>query len=445
MDIIICGAGEVGRHAAEVLVARDNSITIIDTDRARLAQVGDTLDVRTLAGDCSQARVLLEAGAASADLVLATTSKDDVNLITASVAKGLGTRKAIARVHQSDYFEGRDFNYEKHFSIDRLICPEYSTAVAIGQTLRNPGALAIENFARGQIEMQQIPVSREADALGIPLAQLRLPKGTRLAAVVRKQGAFVPAADTVVEPGDSVVLVGDPAHFPVARRMFHDDKFGRRRVVIMGGPPMAVWLCRALKNRNISIRLFETNRQRAQELARELDWVTVLQADPTDRTVFEDERVGDADAFVALAHDEENILGCLLAKSAGVRQAVAVVEQSKYLHVLKRLGIDKPFSPRAVAVREIERAIDERPLTQLASLAEGEVDVYRVRIKAESDVVGLPLREVKLSPNWMLAAIQRNGAIHVPGAQDVIQVGDTLLVVGRHGKEEALRKVLDLR
>jgi len=445
MNVIICGAGEVGRHAAEVLAAKGHKVTVIDQDGGRITPIEESIDIRSIVGNCATADVLRQAGAAAADLVLATTSVDEVNTLAASIAKGLGAAKTIARVHHPEFFEGKDFDYAAHFSIDRLICPEYSTALAIAETLRNPGAMAIEIFARGQIEMQQMPVARTADAVGKALIDLRLPKGTRVAGIIRSEGAFIPEAKSVIQPGDSIILVGDPAHFPAARKFFHDDKTGRRRVVIMGGPPMAEWLCRVLRDRNFSIRLFETDRAHAEALAEKLDGVTVVHGDPTDRELFEDERIAEADAFVALAHDEENILGCLLAKSAGVKLPIAVVERAKYAHLLKRIGIDRSFSPRAVAVREIERVIDEGPLLRMASVAEGVIDVYRVRVGENSSVIGRPLSEIKLTPHWMLAAIQRDGQAHVPGAADDIRAGDLLMVIGKHGKEDTLRKMFHAR
>ena len=442
MDIIICGAGETGSHAAEELAARGADITVVDRDAARLRAIEDRLDVATYTGNCAQADVLIEARAARADLLVAATDSDEVNLLCASIAKGVGARKTIARVHHRAFFEERAFAYQEHLGIDRLICPEYSTALAIARTLRNPGALAIEGFARGRIEMQEFPVSRHAPAIGKPLRDLVLPRGTRLAVITRKGGSFIPDAESSIEQGDNVILAGDAAVFQEARRLFHDEKGGRRRVVIMGGPPMAVWLCRALKDRDFAIRLFETDRARAEELAHKLEWVTVLNADPTDRSVFEDENLAQADVFLALLEDDEhNILGCAWAKSMGVAYASAVVHRRTYMHLLPHVGIDRAFSPRQVAVKEIELVADESGLRHLASLAEGIIDVYRVRVGESSEVVGRPLREIKLTPNWILTAIQHDADVRVPRADDTISAGDTLLVVGRHGREGTLKKL----
>ncbi len=442
MKVIICGAGQVGQHAAEVLAAAGHQITVVDTEPRRVATIEDTMDVRTLVGNAANADVLREAGGAEADMVIAATFSDEINLLTASVGRGVGARKSIARVHHSAYFDERGLDYCRHFQIDQLICPEYTAALAIASTLRNPGALAIETFARGRVEIQEVRVSARATAVGKSLPELGLPRGMLLAAVTRSHEAFVPNASTVIEPGDTVVLVGNAEVFETGMRKFQAEDHGRMHVAIMGGPSMGVWLCRALHRRKFSIRLFETDRERAEELAEKLDWVTVLQADPTDVTVFEEEGLADVDAFVGLVadDDEHNILGCAWAKSMGVKTALTVVQSPTYLYLLRQIGIDHAFTPRILAAREIIGALAERPMESIASLAEGTINVYRVEVPKTAEVVGRPLRELRLLPQGMIAAIQHDGRTSVPTADDVIHPGDTVLLIGRQESENALRR-----
>lgn len=442
MNIIVCGAGQVGSHTAEVLGAAGHNITVVDINPARLRAIEESMDVATCAGNSAAADILRRAGCERADLVVAATNMDEVNLLSASIAKGIGAGKSIARVHHSAYFAHRGLNYQDHLNIDWLICPEFSTSSAIARTLRNPGALAMEDFAQGTIEVQEFPVGRKASAVGKSLANLTLPARARLAAITRGGQPFLPESTTTIEQGDIVILVGNTDIFETARKVFHSEKTRRTRIVIMGGPPMAVWLCRALHTKDFSIRLFEVDADRAAELAEKLEWVTVLQADPTDRSVFDEEHVDQADAFVALLDDDEhNILGCAWAKSLGVKDAIAVVQRPNYMHLLSSVGIDKPFSPRRVAVKEIEHILDDNPLRRMSSLAEGYIDVYRVRVGEKSEVVGKRLRDVKLTPNWMIAVLQRGGDSRVPTADDRIEAGDTLQVIGRHGEEGTLRQI----
>ena len=442
MNIIICGAGQVGTYAAEFLAKADHDITVVDSNPSRLKTIADTMDVATCAGNAAQAEVLREAGGADADLVVAATDRDEVNLLAATVAKAIGTAKTIARVHHSSFFSNRGLDYEKHLGIDRLICPEYSTAQAIASQLRNPGALAVENFARGAILMQQLPVAKDAPAIGKPLAQLALKTGTRLAAITRGGEAFIPDASSTVQSGDYVILVGNKRAFQEARKLFHDDKLGRRRVVIMGGTAMAVWLCRTLHDRNFSIRLFEINRQRAEELAEKLDWVTVIQADPTDQSVADEEKLGQADAFVALRnHEEANIIASVLAISLGVTHAFAVVRSASYTRLGSHIGVDNTFNPAEEAGKEIERTLEERPLHKMSTLAGGVADAYLVRVNIKGEVVGKRLKDIKLSPNWIVAAIRRGDKAWVPGADDMLEVGDTALLIGKRGAEKQLKKL----
>lgn len=446
MNVIIAGAGEVGTHLAEVLAASGRNITIIDKEPGRLADLDDSLDVRTLAGNCCNADVLREAGVDSVNAALvAATNSDELNLLCAAVGKGVGAGKAIARVHHSAYFDQRGLDYAEHFNIDRLICPEYSTALAIASTLRNPAALAIENFASGQIEVQEFPVPAEAQAVGKTLVELSLPPGVRLAAIRRGSTASLPMATSTIQAGDVVILVGNTEVFGDGRRMFQEKMPGRRRIVVMGGPSMGVWLCRSMRDRQFSIRLFETDRQRAEELADKLDWVTVVCADPTDVTVFEEERIAEADAFVGLSMDDEhNILGCAWAKSSGIPQVITVVNRPRYVPLIARVGIDHAFSPRSVAAQKIGRMLDESPLLRISSLAKGVIDVYRVQVGPTAEALGQPLRKLPLSPDWMIAATMHQNQVRVPTADDMVHAGDIVTVIGRSGQEAKLKKIFGI-
>ena len=444
MNIVICGAGHVGRHAAEVLVSTDHRVTVIDQDGAALRAIQDTLDAATLHGSCSEPRVLMDAGVAKADLVVAATNHDEVNLLAATLAKGLGAKSVVARVHHKAFFENRVFDYASHLGIDRLICPEFVTAQAIARNLRNPGAIAIESFARGKIEMQEFPVPGDSPVLGRTLSSLRLPPKTRLVGISRSHFVFLPRADSVIEPGDVVILLSDKEHFDAALDVFGNKAASsRRRVVIMGGPAMAVWLCRALKSRRFSLRVFEENPVRAEELAEKLDWVTVVNADPIDAGVFVEEAIGHADMFIALTNDDErNILGSAWVKSKGIKQTIAVVQRPHYAHLLEHVGIDKAFSPRITAVGEILNVLERRGLRRITTLAEGVLDVFRARVERGSPIVDRPLKDVPELNSWVIVAVEHGEDVSVPTAETRVQAGDTLLAVGPHGTDTQLAELL---
>jgi len=443
MNIIICGAGDVGRHTAEVLAPAGHGVTVIDQKRAKLDILDEVLDVRSLQGNGTQAEVLLEAGAAGADVFIAATNIDEVNLLSASVAKAVGAKKCIARVHHSTYFDKRGLDYETHLGIDQLICPEATTANAIAAALRSPGAIAIESFARGRIEMQTLPVSRDARAVGKQLQELALPNA-RLAAIEHEGQAAIPIATTRVAAGDVVTLIGDSESFEKVRQQFDTSAGKRLRVIIIGGSTQGVWLCRALKGRNYSVRLFEQNKERAVELSEKLGWVTILNADVIQTEALQDERIDLADAFVAASEeDENNILAAARAKSMGAKMAIAVLQRGTYLHLIKHVGIDRAFSPREQAVTEIMRRLDEGPVRELATIAEDVAELYEVRVSAAATaVIDQPLKQAasKLPPRCLIVAVQRGDRVFVPTGDDEVRARDTLVVVGPTGQKRALRK-----
>jgi trk system potassium uptake protein TrkA len=443
MNILICGAGEVGRHAAEVLSAEGANITIIDSDADKLARLDDSMDVRSLRGNGTQAEVLIEAGCEKADVFLAATNIDEINLLSAAVASAIGAQRTIARVHHSSFYEQRGLDYDTALGIDHLVCPEHATALAIAQTLRAPGALALERFAHDQIEMQQIVVSSKAPAVGKPLVALDLPARARIAMIERGESVFIPNGQTQIHADDIITMVADTDVFAQACKLLHSDAAKRKHVIILGGTSMGVWLCRALRSQRFAVRLIEADRARAEELAIKLDWVTVLRADAADVSLLEDERIDQVDAFVALTDDDEhNVLAAAHAKSQGAKTVVAVQQRRNYMHLLDYVGIDEAFSPAVTAVDAIKELTNDRAFRHLATLARGVVDVFEVRVRAAAkEVIGKPLKDLNLPLKTIIGAIQRDGVAHVPGADDVIEDADTVVLIGPESVTKDLKRL----
>jgi len=443
MQVLVCGAGEVGAYAARVLAEAGNEVVVIDRDASRLEVIEQTMDVGTLAGNAMDAEVLVEAGAAHAGLLVAATNLDEVNLLAASAAKGVGTKRTIARVHHRVYFERRGLDYARHLGIDHLVCPEYATASVIAEVLRNPAALAVERFARGEIEVQQLPVSEGAPATRAPLRELALPEAVRVAAVERDGIVALPEAETRFRPGDVVTVAGEVAAFEKARRLFRTEADREHRTLVMGGSTQGVWLCRALVSREAIVRLYEPRADRAQELADKLRDVTVVQLNPMDPDSELEEPIRPDDAFVAVTEeDEQNILAAALAKKRGARVSIAVVQRSTYLHMIETVGVDHAFSPRVTAVNEIQQLIVEGPFRRLTSMPGGAVEVYEIRVPAEAEaVVDRSLAAIGFPARTLVVAIQRGKKVRVPGAEDRIEAGDICLLIGRADSEKKLRKL----
>ena len=442
MNIIIAGAGEVGGHAAEVLSAAGHNVTIIDRSVDRLRQLSDTLDLRTLVGYCTHFDVLREAGAEKCDLLIAATHVDEINLLAASVARAAGVKKAIVRVHHTANFSLRRTPYARQLGIDELICPEYSTALAIARSIRNPGSIALEEFAGGKLLMQRFRVGEKAPAIGKKLADVVLPPSTRLATVERNGVSSIAKADTTILEGDFITLIGATKTFDSARKLFDKGKQKRIDIAIMGDTTTASWLCRAFRSRVFSVRLFVDSRERAEEFSEKLSHVTVLGADPTEYTTFSDEHIEQANTFIAATDDDErNILACALAKTFGVARSVAVVQRTKYLDLVPHMRIDQAFSPRSVAVKAVQHLIDTGPIHSLAVFADDKAEVYEIRPSKRAKVLGQDLRNIKLPAHAMIAAIRRGNDVYIPGADDQVAAGDAILVIGPRGVEADLRKL----
>ena len=442
MNVIIAGAGEVGGHAAEVLSAAGHSVTVIDVSAERLRSLDDTLDVRTLVGHCAHFGVLHEAGVERCDLMIATTQVDEINLLAAALAKAAGTRKTIVRVHHTANFALRGMPYAEQLGIDELICPEHLTSLAIARTFRNPGFIALEEFGRGKLLMQRFAVADGAPAVGKKLSEVSLPTNTRVATVESSAGYAIAHADTAVVTGDFVTLIGASGAFESARKLFSKGKEKRQNIAIMGETTTAVWLCRAFKSKIFGVRLFVEGRERAEELSEKLTYVTVIEADPTDAATFTDEHIEKTDAFIAVTDDDErNILACAQAKALGVPCSVAVVQRTKYLHLFPHVGIDHAFCPRAVAVKAIQPLIDVGPIRSLAVFAEDAAEVYELRPSKRAKILGHELRNIKLPTQAMIAAIRRGDDAYVPGADDQVMTGDTILVIGPRGIADDLVKM----
>ena len=447
MNVIVCGAGEVGRHAASVLTAAGHDITIIDKNLNRLRAIEEALDVRVLHGNGTHAESLAQAGCRDADVMIAATQEDETNLLSASVSKKVGARMSIARVHHRAYFNPQELDYAKHLGIDHLVCPEYTTAEAIAQFLRNPSALAVERFAKGTIEMQQLPVDRGAPAVGARLSDIELPESVLLTAIERQGQPFLPDAETVVHADDVVTLVGEVAVFGRAVRKFHTRQPTRRNVIVFGGSPQGVWLSRVLKGRHFTLRLFEPNRDRAEELAAKLDWVTVYRIDPTDEETAGQERIGEADTFVSVTgDDEQNILAAAYAKNhLGANRSIVVVKRPTYRRLIETIGVDRAFSPRETAVREIQRLLARSSVQQLSSFAGGIAKILELRVEARARrILQKPLAEIPFPDRTLVIAIQRKGRVWVPGAQDLIKAGDTCVVIVPSDRERQIKQLFEV-
>ena len=442
MEIIILGAGTVGTSIAETLCHCDVSVTLVDRDPAQLSRAGETLDVQALEGDACSAATLFKAGVLGADLCMAVTGRDEVNLVAASVARAMGAGRTVARIFDPNFREYSTFDYQRHFAVDRLLSLEYLTAIELAKALNAPGLQAVENFARGGVQVQEVAVDDDSKIVGQSLRELSLPSQVR-AGLIDREGRppFIPGADDRIETGDHVILVGAEKAIEEARELMERRRFvTRQQVAIAGGGEVGYHLARSLSRTRFDVRILEANPKRAEFLAEKLPDVLVLNADSTRRADLLESRVPEIDTFIAaMGHDEDNIVCGVEAKELGAERTLCVVRRPDYANVLQKLGIDKAVSPREVMAREVTGMVVTSPVLARSTLVDGEAEVCELEVLPGAAVEDRTLKELAFE-KALVAALSSEGFVKVPGPDDKLTAGCTAIVLTQR---EATEPVID--
>ena len=431
MRIVILGAGTVGTSIAEMLCQHRHSVAVVDHDPAVTRRVNEELDVRVITGSAAQSSVLFQAGMLGADLCLAVTGSDEGNMVAASVAKAMGARRAIARVYAPVFRDLSTFDYQRHFGIDRLLSLEHLSAMELARGIRHPDSVTVENFARGELEMQETVITRNGSAVGVPLKDLEFPKGVRIGSITREGKLSIAGAEDKIEVGDRISLIGTRENIDDAKEMFEVEPPRKLRVVIAGGGETGYHLARVVEGRRCGVVLMETDRDRCDFLAAHLKHTTVVNADAQRQVNLDEERVGSTDVFVACTgDDEDNIMACVEAAELGAKTILAIVHRPDYANVVGKLGIDHAVSPREVVAKQILGFLNTGPVISRVPLSVGGgVDVLEIEVVKGAAAAGRPLAEVKFPPLCLIAAVIHENYVKVPGASDHLVPGDTVVAL----------------
>jgi len=431
MRIVVLGAGTVGTSIADLLCRHRHSVTVVDHDPANTRRVNDELDVRAVTGSAAQSSILFQADMLGADLCLAVTGSDEVNMVAASIAKAMGARRSVARVYAPVFRDLSTFDYQRHFQIDRLLSMEHLSAMELARAIRHPDSSAVENFARGEVEMQEIAVVDETSSVGVPLKELKLSPGVRVGSIYRNGKLSIAGALDHVAVGDYITLIGTREDIDQAKSLFQREPPPKKGVVIAGGGETGYHLARVLEGRRFAVLLMETDRGRCEFLATHLKHATVVNADVKRRATLEEERIGSADVFVACTgDDEDNIMACVEARELGAKMIMAIVGRPDYANVVGKLGIDHTVSPREVIAKQVLGFLNTGPVIASSPLAKG----GNIEIKEISVLEGAPITEhvlanLDLPTECLIAAVIRENYVQVPGADDRLSPGDTVVVL----------------
>lgn len=431
MRIVVLGAGTVGTSIADMLCQERHSVTVVDHDPTHTRRVNDELDVRVVTGSAAQSSALFQAGIFDADLCLAVTGSDEVNMIAASMAKAMGARRTVARVYAPVFRDLSTFDYQRHFNIDRLLSMEHLSAMELARGIRHPDSVAVENFARGELEMQEMVIVDETAATKVPLKELELPHGVRIGSISRGGVTSIAGANDRVAVGDRITIIGSREDVDEVKEQFQREQPPKKGVVIAGGGETGYHLARVLEGRRLAVLLIEADRQRCEFLAAHLKYATVVNGDAKRRASLEEERVGSADVFVACAgDDEDNIMACVEARELGAEETMAIVSRPDYANVVGKLGIKPAVSPREVIAKQVLGFLNTGAVISRTPLSKGgNIEILEIEVLEGAPVTEHVLAKLDLPSQCLIAAVMRESYVMVPGADDRLAAGDTVVAL----------------
>ena len=431
MKIHLIGAGEVGRHMAFRLSGDGHDIVLIEQNEVLVHDLEGQLDAKVMLGDGCSPNFLAESGIGECELFLALTSCNNANLVSSAMAKKLGAKKTICRVHPSLQREEWLFDFKREFHADHLFSSERLSAIELAKFICNPASVVVEEIARGKIELQQIEVDPDSKAVDKTLQDLRPPDRVRIAAITRHGQSFIPRADSTIQVDDRLTLFGEPRKLRELTSQLQPNRMepSKQNVVIFGGGEYGYALAQMLESWNCRTRIFEKDRDRAQILAESLESTSVINVDATSLVELQEEQIGDADFFVAAStNDEDNVMTCLQAHSLGAKRCLTLIHRADYADAIsangEHLGIMAAVSPREATRLDLMRFVTSDRFHIFKQLDEGEI--IEMAIPEKSCVVGRKVSEIPWPAGTVVVALVRDQSAIVPGAEDVVEAGQNL-------------------
>ncbi|MHB0776657.1 Trk system potassium transporter TrkA [Halomonas sp. WWR20] len=435
MKIIILGAGQIGRSLAEHLSHEENDITVVDIDAGRLQRLQDRLDLRTVKGTASYPMVLRQAGAEDADLLVAVTSSDEINMIACQVAHTLfRTPTKIARVRASAYWNRKGLFSGDAIPIDVLISPEQVVTDYIRRLIEYPGALQVVDFANGLARLVAVKAYYGGPLVGQELGFLRrhMPNiDTRVAAIYRRDRPIIPRGDTVIEADDEVFFIAARKDIRTVMNELRKAERGYRRIVIAGGGNIGERLARTLEHDH-HVKLVEHNLDRCVALAERLDRTVVLHGSATSKQLLQEENIEDCDVFCAVTNDDEdNIMASMLAKRLGAKKVMTLINDVSYVDLVQGREIDIAISPQQATIGGLLTHIRRGDFANIHSLRHGAAEAVEAIAHGDtssSRVVGRAIGEIELPSGTTIGAIVRGREVLIAHHDVVVKSGDHVIL-----------------
>ena len=450
LQIVIIGCGKVGRTLIEQLSKEGHDITIIDKNPQKIQDITSLYDIMGVCGNGASFRIQREAGIEDADLIIAVTESDELNLLCCTVAKQSTSCAAIARVRTPDYND--DINYlREKLGLALIINPELEAAKEISRILYLPVALEVNSFANGQADMIKfkIPTGNILDGMYLSDIRNKVTYGILICAVERDGEVYIPSGNFQLKGGDTISFVGTRQQSNIFLEAIGFDTKQVKSTMIIGGGKAAYYLAQRLLRKGISVKIIENDLTRCEELSELLPDAIIINGDGTDEDLLREEGLSDVESFVPLTGiDEENIMLTLHAKQVSTAKVITKINRITFHNVINQLDLGSVIYPRHITSEAIiayvraKQASKDRNIETLYHMFDSRVEAIEFLVDEDSLATNIPLKDLKLKDNLLLSFISRNGEIYIPGGNDSLQKGDTVMIVTTHSGFNDLTDIL---
>mgnify|MGYP003563272907 CR=1 FL=1 len=450
MKVVIVGAGEVGFHIASRLALENKDVVVIDSDPLALKRLSESIDVQTIAGSGSSPAVLEAASIREAEIMLAVTDSDEVNLVACLVADTLSpSTKKLARLRGADFDRYHDAFKTSAPHIDTVINPDVEVVRTIERLMSVPGAVDVGEFADGQIKFVGVYLDSGSRLAGVRLSELPdvlQDERPLIAAIVRDDRLVIPKGDNHLRAGDLVYFISEEKNLFKHLSIFDKHATPVKRILIIGGGRIGFRLAKRLETMSIACKIIEKRAAQCDFLAEQLDRTVVLHGDGSDQSLLVEENIQDTDLVVTLTSDEEtNILASLLAKRLGAKKTITQINKFSYFSLMSAIGIEQVVSPRLSAINTILQHIRRGKVLSAISIKGEEGEVMEALALPTSDIVSKPLKKISFPKGSMVAGIIRKETIIIPGGDSVIEPDDRIIIFATREAIPGVEKILAVK
>lgn len=446
MKIIVIGAGKVGYNLASNLSKENHDVIVIDNDQEVINKADENLDVFCIKGNGVSTHILEDARVHHADLLIAVTNSDEVNMVCCLTGKKLGAAKTIARIRDPEYAQELSMLKEE-IGLDMVINPELAAAEEIAKSLSYPAAVNVESFAKDRVKMVELKVTSDMPIVGIKLKDLagKIPSTVLIGVVTRNGEVIVPNGEFEILIDDFIYVLGDSYGIAGFFKGWgqHIKKIGN--VMIVGAGRITFYLTKLLHNLGARVKIIEIDTKICNEFAELLPNALIINGDGTEEEFLQSENIGEMDVFISLTGmDEENLISALIAKQNGAKRVVSKISRINYMSVINKLGIDNVICPKIITTNQILKYVRGNTIESLYKIVEGQAEILEFVVKEDSKIINIPLKKLNLKKDILIVTVARKNEVVIPRGNDTIHIGDRVIVIAKNNRINDLDELLNM-